>query len=70
MFFVWDGNHRLKAWMSFIEECHPKDVAFHVHVKAILLKVTMENHDVLLNAMTNWNKMSLTTTSSIGLMTS
>ena len=56
MFFVWDGNHRLKAWMPYIAECHPHDVAFHVHVKAILLKVTAENHDVLLNAMTNWNK--------------
>ena len=56
MFFVWDGNHRLKAWMPYIAECHPTDVSFHVHVKAILLKVTNENHDVLLNAMTDWNK--------------
>ena len=56
MFFVWDGNHRLKAWMPYISECHPDDLAFHVHVKSILLKVTKENHDVLLNAMTDWNK--------------
>ena len=56
MFFVWDENHRLKAWMPYITECHPEDLAFHVHVKAILLKVTNENHDVLLNAMTDWNK--------------
>ena len=56
MFFVWDGNHRLKAWLPYIEECHPEDPAFHVPVRAIVLKVTDENRDLVLNAMTDWNK--------------
>ena len=56
MFFVWDGNHRLKAWMPYIEECHREDPEFHVPVRAIVLKVTDENCDLVLNAMTDWNK--------------
>ena len=56
MFHVWDGNHRLKAWMPYIEDCHADDQGFHVSVKSIALKVTNNNSDIIFNAMTDWNK--------------
>lgn len=56
MFYVWDGNHRLKAWYPFIESNHKNDRAFHVPVKSIVLNVTEENRKEILHAMTDWNK--------------
>lgn len=35
---------------------HSNRVEFHVPVRAIVLEPTMENRQILLNAMTDWNK--------------
>jgi hypothetical protein len=37
MFFVCDGNHRLKAWTGFISRIHSKDRDWHISVDAICL---------------------------------
>ena len=29
MFMVWDGNHRLQAWMPIIEQFHTYDINWH-----------------------------------------
>lgn len=56
MFFIWDGNHRFKAWMEEIQQFHYDDPDFHPAVKSIVLRVSEENNQQLLNAMTHWNK--------------
>ena len=56
MFFVWDGNHRLRAWYPLINEMHPDDWTFHVPVRCTLVKVTRENKLKLLSAMRDVNK--------------
>ena len=37
MFMVWDGNHRLQAWMPLINEYHQGDITWHYSVDSILL---------------------------------
>ena len=56
MFYVWDGNHRLRAWYPLINEKHAMDPAFHVPVRCTLVKVTEENKLKLMSAMTDVNK--------------
>lgn len=56
MFFIWDGNHRFKAWMPLIEQFHKDEPEFHVAVKSIVMRVNNDNKRQLLNAMTHWNK--------------
>ena len=56
MFYVWDGNHRLLAWNPFIASNQRNNPAFHVPVKAIVLRVEESNRKELLHAMTDWNK--------------
>ena len=56
MFFIWDGNHRFKAWMPLIDINHADDPTYHVSVKSTVLKVNDGNNQQLLNAMTHWNK--------------
>ena len=56
MFCVWDGNHRLLAWYPFIASNQRNNPAFHVPVKAIVLRVEESNRKELLHAMTDWNK--------------
>ena len=56
MFYVWDGNHRLLAWYPFIASNQRNNPAFHVPMKAIVLKVEESNRKELLHAMTDWNK--------------
>ena len=56
MFYVWDGNHRLLAWYPFIASNQRNNPAFHVPVKAIVLKVEESNRKELLHAMIEWNK--------------
>ena len=56
MFYVWDGNHRLLAWYPFIASNQRNNPAFHVPVKAIVLRVEENNRKELLHAMTDWNK--------------
>jgi hypothetical protein len=37
MFFVCDGNHRLKAWTRFIARMHNGDRGWHISVDLIYL---------------------------------
>ena len=53
MFYVWDGNHRLLAWYPFIASNQRNNLAFHVPVKAIVLRVEENNRKELLHAMTD-----------------
>jgi hypothetical protein len=55
MFFVCDGNHRLKAWTGFISRMYSGDRDWHIFVDAICLD-TRGKTALLLNAMHNINK--------------
>jgi hypothetical protein len=55
MFFVCDGNHRLKAWTGFISRMHSGDKDWHISVDAICLD-TRGKTALLLNAMHDINK--------------
>ena len=37
MFMVWDGNHRLQAWMPIIEQFHSHDINWHFCVEGVIL---------------------------------
>ena len=37
MFMVWDGNHRLQAWMPIIEQFHAHDINWHFCVESVIL---------------------------------
>ena len=39
MFMVWDGNHRLQAWLPIINQDHTHDPAWHYVVESIILDV-------------------------------
>ena len=56
MFFVWDGNHRLKTWYPLINEMHSTEAEFHVPMMCTLVMVTRENKLKLVNAMWDINK--------------
>lgn len=55
MFFVWDGNHRLKAWYNFINDVHSTEIAWHYSVSSVVLN-PQGRISVLLNCMhdVNW----------------
>ena len=38
MFMVWDGNHRLQAWMPIIEQFHTHDINWHFCVESVILE--------------------------------
>lgn len=37
MFMVWDGNHRLQAWLPIIEQYHKGDLNWHFNVQSVIL---------------------------------
>jgi hypothetical protein len=37
MFYVWDNNHLLQAWMPYISRVHPYDFSWHIVVDSIML---------------------------------
>jgi hypothetical protein len=39
MFMVWDGNHRLQAWLPIINNEHQNDPSWHYAVESIILIV-------------------------------
>jgi hypothetical protein len=39
MFHVWDGNHRVQAWMPIINQDHSNDLGWHYSVDSIILEV-------------------------------
>jgi hypothetical protein len=55
MFFMWDGNHRLQAWMPYIRFVYDDDVSWHISMDSILLD-TSHGLVELLTIMTNLNK--------------
>jgi hypothetical protein len=55
MFFVCDGNHRLKAWTSYIQRLHSNDRERHYTVDSICLDARGKG-GLLLNAMHDINK--------------
>lgn len=54
MFYVYEGNHRLTAWMRHIEDFHSNNPAWHITVDCIVLDGRGRNA-VLLNAMADIN---------------
>jgi len=44
MFHVWDGNHRIQAWLPIINDDHSDDITWHYCVESIILVV---NGDVV-----------------------
>jgi hypothetical protein len=54
MFFVWDGNHRVTAWMRHIRNCHSNDPDWHIRVQCIFLDPRGQVGN-LLNAMSDVN---------------
>jgi hypothetical protein len=55
MFFIYDANHRLKAWTSCIKRLHNDDRGWHYAVDSICLD-TSGKLEVLLNAKHDINK--------------
>ncbi|KAG0606119.1 hypothetical protein M758_9G115400 [Ceratodon purpureus] len=55
-FYVWDENHRHIAWSELINSLHKHDASFHVSARSIIINVTPANCNMLLHAMTDWNK--------------
>jgi hypothetical protein len=55
MFFVCDGNHRLKAWTGLIKRLHSSDRSWHYLVDSIFLDAKGKG-GLLLNAMHDINK--------------
>ena len=55
MFFVWEGNHRLAAWLRHINNHHAEDPEWHISVHCIILDPRGQV-GLLLNAMhdINW----------------
>lgn len=55
MFHVWDGNHRLAAWMPIINRDHCTDPTWHYAVESIVLNVEGQ-YAMLLGALhqVNW----------------
>ncbi len=37
MFFVWNGNHRLQAWLLYINHLHDDEASWHNFVDSIIL---------------------------------
>ena len=55
MFFVWDGNHRLQAWMNVIGAKHSDEPSWHYSVDSICLD-PKESAGLLLDAMQSINE--------------
>jgi hypothetical protein len=54
MFYVWDGNHRVSAWMRHITNCHSQEFDWHYRVQCIILDPRGQVAN-LLNAMSDVN---------------
>ncbi len=54
MFFVWDNNHQLQAWMPYILRIHVDDLSWHILVDSNMLDMTKGLVQLFI-AMTNMN---------------
>ncbi len=55
MFFVWDENHQIYAWMPYISILHNDDPSWHIFADIILFD-TFERLVELFIVMTDLNK--------------
>ena len=55
MFFIYDGNHRFKAWTCYIDKLYQDDLEWHYIVDNIYFD-TRGKGGLLMNAMHNINK--------------
>jgi hypothetical protein len=55
MFYVWDDNHRLQAWMPYISKVHPCDFSWHIIMDSIMLDMRKGLMHLLI-VMTDMNK--------------
>jgi hypothetical protein len=55
MFFVWDNNHQIQAWMPYISRVQLDDMFWHIVIDSIMLDMK-EGLVWLLIAMINLNK--------------
>ena len=55
MFSVFDGNHRLHAWMALSKE-HPLDLKFHPRVQAAVFRPEVSNFNRITTAMHSTNR--------------
>jgi hypothetical protein len=51
MFFVWDGNHKLQAWLLYINYLHNDEPSWHISIDSIIFD-TFQGLAELLIAMT------------------
>ncbi len=58
IFFVWDGNHRLQAWLLYINCLHDDEPSWHISVDSIVLD-TFHGLIELLTAKIELNKYVL-----------
>jgi hypothetical protein len=56
MFFVWDDNHKLQAWLPYIQLVHNEDFKWHYSMDYIMLNIV---HGLvkLLTSMIDMNKL-------------
>jgi hypothetical protein len=55
-FFVLDGNHKLQAWLLYINHLHDDEPSWHIFVDSIVLD-TSHGLVELFTAMTKLNKI-------------
>lgn len=55
MFFIWDENHHIQAWMPYISRLHIDEPFWHISIDSILLD-TCHGLEDLCTAMTNLNE--------------
>ncbi len=55
MFYVWDDNHWLQAYMPYISKVHSDDLSWHIAMDSIMWN-TKEGLVHLLTTMTDMNK--------------
>jgi hypothetical protein len=53
--FVWDGNHKLQAWLPYFNRLHNDEPSWHIFIDSIVLD-TSHGCVELLIAMTKLNK--------------
>jgi hypothetical protein len=53
--FVWDGNHKLQAWLPYINRMHNDEPAWHIYVDSIVLDTSHGCFELFIT-MTKLNK--------------
>jgi hypothetical protein len=45
---VWDGNHRIQAWMPYSSKLHSDDPSWHISIDYILLDTSKRLVELLI----------------------